>query len=68
MSSRCQKNFDFFEKYVYVFEKHVEYDGKLMDLDLIGAIFCIICGLGVFADLESQVGDHSNEFKVPEEF
>ena len=46
----------------------VEYDGKLMDLDLIGAIFCIICGLGVFADLESQVGDHSNVFKVPEEF
>jgi len=41
---------------------------KLMDPSLIWAMFHIICGLGVFADLESQVGDHSNVFKVPEEF
>ena len=38
---------------------------KLMDLSLIGAIFCIFYGLGVSG---SQVGDHSNVFKVPEEF
>ena len=51
------------------------YDGKLMDLDLIRVTFCIICGpvdleslcgIGV-SGLRSQVGDHSNVIKAPEE-
>ena len=46
----------------------MDFREKLSVLSLIRILFCIICGLGVFADLESQVGDHSNVFKVPEEF
>ena len=46
----------------------MDFREKLRVLSLIRILFCIISGLGVFADLESQVGDNSNVFKVPEEF